>query len=553
MRLGVLGAVTAWGADGGEVPLPGVRQRALLATLLARRGDVVSTDKLADLLWGDLQPERPEAALQSQVHRLRRSLTPLLDVVSLVTRPGGGYVLDVAREQVDAGRFVELLDRARAQEEEPASCVLLLDEALRLWRGRAYGEFADTDVAQVEAVRLEEARLTAVEMRVEALLALARDAEVVAELEPFVLQHPLREAARSILMRALYAQGRHADALSRYAHYRRHLGEELGLEPSAAMQRLEGDILRQELPEPRRAASAGFAAARHAPAGEQRDGAVALDRLQARYVRDVRGRRIAWASLGTGSPVVSCVGWISSLDVISAGRDPRSSVLQRLATRCRLVLYDRSGCGLSPDPPGDLSLDAAADELEAVVRYIGEPVGLFAMSQAGPVAVLLAARAPELVSRLILFGTYADGPSTFTNQPVKQSVVSMVRAHWGIGARIVADLYRPQISDEGALHLAAAMRDSAPPDVAADYLEALFEATVLDLLPDVRVPALVMHYRRDRVIPYSGGQQLATGLPDARLLPFDGAYHLPDTADLSRIVAAVDDFIAADVSVPASA
>jgi pimeloyl-ACP methyl ester carboxylesterase len=321
------------------------------------------------------------------------------------------------------------------------------------------------------------------------------------------------------------------------------------LEPSAAMQRLEGDILRQELPEPRRAASAGPPAARRAPA-EERDGAVALDRLQARYVRDARGRRIAWASLGTGPPVVSCLGWVSSLDVISAGRDPRSSVLQRLAARCRLVLYDRSGCGLSPDPPGDLSLDAAADELEAVVRCIGEPVALFAMSQAGPVAVLLAARAPELVSRLILFGTYADGPSTFTNQPVKQSMVSMVRAHWGIGARIVADLYRPQISDEGALHLSAAMRDSAPPDVAADYLEALFEATVLDLLPEVRVPALVMHYRRDRVIPYFGGQQLATGLPDARLLTFDGAYHLPDTADLSRIIAAVDDFLAADVGVP---
>jgi DNA-binding SARP family transcriptional activator/pimeloyl-ACP methyl ester carboxylesterase len=544
MRLGVLGAVTAWDVEGRELPLPGVRQQALLAALLARSGDVVSGDRLTDLLWEGDQPERPEAALQSQVHRLRRALQPVSDVVTLSTRPGGGYVLSVPAEHVDAGRFTALVDAAGQAGLDEQARVDRLDEALRLWRGPAYGQFAGSEIARVAAVRLDETRLSAVEARAEALLALDRAADVVAELEAFVVEHPLREDARATLMRALYALGRHADALMRFAAYRRELAEELGLEPSAAIRRLEGDILRHELPVPRAAVT--LPAQRSAVAQEA---GVSLDQLQARYVRDVRGRRIAWATLGEGVPVIACPGWISSLDVVAAGRDPRSSILQRLARKCRLTLYDRSGCGLSPDPPGDLSLDAAVDELEAVLRATGPPAALFGMSQAGPVAVALAARAPELVTRLVLFGTYSDGPTVFTNRALQQSVLSMVRAHWGIGAKVVADFYRPRISDEGALHLAAAMRDSAPAEVAAAYLEALFEASVADLLPRVSTPALVLHYRRDRVIPYGGGRQLATGLPNARFLSLDGAYHLPDAADLPRIVDAVTQFLTADVEV----
>jgi DNA-binding SARP family transcriptional activator/pimeloyl-ACP methyl ester carboxylesterase len=546
MRLGVLGAPAAWDADGRELPVAGVRQQALLAALLARRGDVVSGDRLADLLWDDEQPERPEAALQSQVHRLRRALQPVSDVVTLGTRTGGGYVLSVPVDQVDAGRFTALVEAAGQEGLDAQTRVDRLDEALRLWRGPAYGPFADSEVARVPAVRLEETRLSAVEARAETLLILGRAAEVVAELESFVVEHPLREGARATLMRGLYALGRHADALAGFAAYRRELAEELGLEPSAAIRRLESAILRHELP----ASAAGPPPAVVPAQRPAADEGVALDRLQARYVPDRRGRRIAWATVGQGVPVVACPGWISSLDVVAAGRDPRSSILQRLARQCRLTLYDRSGCGLSPDPPGDLGLDASVDELEAVVRATGPPVALFGMSQAGPVVVGLAARAPELVSRLVLFGTYADGPSVFTNTALKQSVLSMVRAHWGIGAKVVADFYRPRISDEGALHLAAAMRDSAPAEIAASYLEALYAASVTDLLPEVRAPALVLHYRRDRVVPYAGGRQLATGLPDARFLSLEGAYHLPDAADLPRIVDAVTHFLTTDVAVP---
>jgi DNA-binding SARP family transcriptional activator/pimeloyl-ACP methyl ester carboxylesterase len=557
LRLGVLGPPVLWDATGRELDVAGSLQRGLLACLVARRGQTVSADRLAELLWADQQPERPEAALQSQVHRLRRTLLPVSDTVVLSTRPGAGYALQVPDDSLDAGRFAGLVAQARAATErgDPSASLPLLDTALELWRGPAYGPYADSDIARIDAVRLEEARLAAVEVRAEALLAAGHAGDAVVELEPFVLEHPLREAGRATLMRALYQLGRHADALARYTSYRRSLADELGLEPSAAMQRLEGQILRQELPQSAATGTATATATATASVPGPREAppraSTALDTLQSRYVRDSRGRRIAWASVGEGSPVVVVPAWVSSLEVIAAGRDPRSSVLQRLAERCRLTLYDRSGCGLSPDPPGDLSLAASVDELEAVVRCQVAPVTLFAMSQAGPVAIGLAHRAPELVDRLVLFGTYADGPSTFPDAPLKASVLAIVRAHWGIGAQVVAGFYRPGISDEGALHLAAAMRDSAPPEVAAAYLEALWAVSVLDLVHEVRTPALVLHYRRDRVIPFSGGRQLATGLPDARFLPLDGGYHLPDAADLPRIVDAVLDFVSARARVRA--
>jgi DNA-binding SARP family transcriptional activator/pimeloyl-ACP methyl ester carboxylesterase len=569
VRFGVLGTLAAWDAEGAEVTLGGDRQRALLASLLARAGEIVSADRLVDLLWGEGQPAHPGAALQSQVHRLRRILDRDVQTEArLVTRPPG-YGLIVDEAALDASRFAALVERA-GRASDPADAVALLDEALSLWRGNAYGEFADSDVARIEAIRLDEARLAAEELRAEALLRLGRPAELVARLEALVAEHPLREEARSVLMRALYELGRHADALARYADYRRQLADELGLEPSARLRRLEAQILRQQVPSPRepvaaRAGGAAGGAPTRAAVGDGRaavaaaglpgpeDGPpeVSLDELQARYVTDVRGRRIACAELGSGRPVVASPGWVSSLDVIAAGRDPRSSILQRLATRCRLTMYDRSGSGLSPDPPGDFGLDASVDELEAVVRQAGPPVAVFAMSQAGPVAVALAARKPELVSRLVLFGTYADGPSVFTNIALRASISGLVRAHWGLGSRVMAELYRPGTSAEAALLFAQAMRDSADPDVAAGYLEAIYDTSVTELLPRVRTPALVLHYRKDRVIPYAGGQQLATGLPDARFVPLAGAFHLPDAADLPRIVSAILEFLSEDQAPPA--
>jgi pimeloyl-ACP methyl ester carboxylesterase len=275
-----------------------------------------------------------------------------------------------------------------------------------------------------------------------------------------------------------------------------------------------------------------------------------LDRMRVAYLRTPGGRQIAYGTVGSGPPVVASPGWVSSLAVIGSGSDPRSSLFQRLVASRTLTLYDRYGTGLSPGEVTGFGLDRAAEELEAVVERIGGPVALLAMSQAGPTALTLAARRPELVSGLVLWGTYANGPATFRRPDLNASIVDLVRAHWGMGSRMLADLYMPGGSAQAARHLGRVLRDSAPADLAADYLAEVFSVDVTDLLPQVRCPTLVLHYRGDRVIPFVGGQQLAAGLPDCSFLPLDGRWHLPKAADLDRIVEAIVEFYDRCATVP---
>jgi YVTN family beta-propeller protein len=226
--------------DGRLVPLGGVRQRAVLAILLLHRGDVVSVDRIVDELWGEHPPGSATKTAQVYVSRLRKELGQ--DAV--VTR-GGGYLLDVEPEQVDAVRFERLAADGRAALErgDPSAAAELLRDALGLWRGPALNDLAYEPFAQGEIARLEELRLAALEHRVEADLALARHTELVSELETVVREHPTRERLRAQLILALYRAGRQTDALASYRDARRVLVEELGLEPSRELQELERAIL----------------------------------------------------------------------------------------------------------------------------------------------------------------------------------------------------------------------------------------------------------------------------------------------------------------------
>jgi pimeloyl-ACP methyl ester carboxylesterase len=178
-----------------------------------------------------------------------------------------------------------------------------------------------------------------------------------------------------------------------------------------------------------------------------------------------------------------------------------------------------------------------------VVRHLGTPVNVLAMSQAGPVAIALAARRPDLVHRLVFLGTYADGTAVFTRPDLNAALVAMVRSHWGLGSTLFAGLYRPDATEGAAHHLGMVLRDSADRDVAAGYLEAVYGVDVTDLLPQVVAPSLVVHYRGDRLVPFEGGRHLAHSLPHATLVPLEGRFHLPDARDLHRVVTEIASFI----------
>ena len=244
-------------ADGEPLPLGGTRQRALLALLLLRANQVVSSDRLLEELWPEEQPLAGRAALRVRVSQLRKALG-----ADLVVTRSPGYLLAAAPEQIDLHRFEQLVSDASRELEagraQPAAA--LLREALSLWRGEALAELAYETFAQPEIARLEELRLVAFERRVDADLALGRHAELVPELESAVAQHPLRERLRAQLMLALYGSGRQADALESYQEARRALVDGLGIEPGRALIDLEAAILRQDRslePPPREQASPG--------------------------------------------------------------------------------------------------------------------------------------------------------------------------------------------------------------------------------------------------------------------------------------------------------
>jgi DNA-binding SARP family transcriptional activator len=242
MRFRILGPLEVEG-DGGEIRLGGPKPRALLALLLLHRNEVVPADRLIDELWGEDSREGGPGALRVNVARLRKELPE-----GVLTTRSPGYVVRVEAGELDLDRFERLVDEGRELLARglAADASQRLREALSLWRGAALADFAYESFAQPAIARLDEIRLAANELRIDADLALGRHDELVGELEALVAEHPLRERLRGSLMTALYRSGRQAEALDTYQNARRTLVDELGIEPGPGLQELERAILRQD-------------------------------------------------------------------------------------------------------------------------------------------------------------------------------------------------------------------------------------------------------------------------------------------------------------------
>ena len=245
MEFLILGPLEVRDDAGIPISVPGARERALLAVLVIHAGEMVSTDRLVDELWGEHQPARAVNALQAVVSRARRALGPRGADILRTRAPG--YVLAIEPDEVDARGFERLLAEGRRLAERGApGAVARLEAALALWRGPALADFAYEDFAQPERARLEEARLAALEDRIEAKLAAGCHHELAGELEQLVTANPLRERLRGQLMVALYRSGRQAEALNVYQDARSLLRDELGLDPSPTLRQLEQAILAQD-------------------------------------------------------------------------------------------------------------------------------------------------------------------------------------------------------------------------------------------------------------------------------------------------------------------
>ncbi|MBA3429385.1 MAG: winged helix-turn-helix domain-containing protein [Actinobacteria bacterium] len=217
--------------DGRVLGLGSGRQLALVALLLLNANETVSMDRLVDELWGESPPPTAAKIVRNSISLLRRELGD-----RLVTRPPG-YLLRVEEDELDSRHLERAVEGGHLDE---------LTDALALWRGSPLSQFAYEQFAQNEIARLEELRLTAVEARVEAQLAVGRHASAIAELEALIQQHPLRERLCGQLMLALYRSGRQAEALDVYQRTRRSLDDQLGISPEPSLRELERKILNQD-------------------------------------------------------------------------------------------------------------------------------------------------------------------------------------------------------------------------------------------------------------------------------------------------------------------
>jgi pimeloyl-ACP methyl ester carboxylesterase len=224
-----------------------------------------------------------------------------------------------------------------------------------------------------------------------------------------------------------------------------------------------------------------------------------------------------------------------------------AAFLGRLAARFTVVRYDHTGVGLSDRAREDFSLEREVLELQAVVeRVTNEPVILLGGSFGAPVVTAFAARHPQLVSRLVLYGGYASGAQVAPPE-LQHALIDLVRAHWRLGASVLTSIFAPTVGEEAARRITRSQRSATSSETAARLLTLLYEMDVRELAPAVRVPTLVLHRRQDRAIPLDAGRDLAARIPGATMVTLEGQVHLP-WFENDAVLDAAFEFLGVDAS-----
>ena len=261
---------------------------------------------------------------------------------------------------------------------------------------------------------------------------------------------------------------------------------------------------------------------------------------------ELNGRRVAWAAVGEGPPMVMGGWWMSHLELDWGNRRIRDFITA-LARYRTVIRYDAPGTGLSDrDGPPPMSLADQVEVLAGVVRAVGaESVVMFAGSAGGPIAARYAAEHPHQIERLVLYGSYLNG-AAIADPAAREMLTNLIRTHWGLGSRVLADVFMPSATSAERDEFAAFQRESAPAELAARALEATYTFSVEDSAGQIRSPTAVLHRRNDRAIPFELGRQLAARIPAAVFIALEGADHLPWFGDAGVVARAVLEFAGVD-------
>jgi class 3 adenylate cyclase len=260
---------------------------------------------------------------------------------------------------------------------------------------------------------------------------------------------------------------------------------------------------------------------------------------QIRFCTTPDGVRIAYATVGKGPPLVMIRGWAGHLELEWDTQQCRT-FYDSLAAQHTLVRYDQRGTGLS-DRVSNYDLEDTVTDLSTLVDHVKlKRFALLASTWGGPSAITYIANHPRRVSRLILYGTFADGRGIAPPER-QQATLSFVKAHWGLGSSVLMDISWPHAEPDVSQRLPHMLRESCSAEIAVTMISLGYQTDVTALLPRIKTPTLVTHRRRDRMIPFATGRELAALLPNARLLSLEGDVHAIFFPD---VVEAINEFLA---------
>jgi len=260
------------------------------------------------------------------------------------------------------------------------------------------------------------------------------------------------------------------------------------------------------------------------------------------FARRKDGVTIAYSVFGSGPPLVIPPAWVTSLSF--AIEDPfMSKYLDRLARHTTVISYDKHGCGQSDRDRKEFTLESELLDLETVVDHSGfEEFSFFGTSMAGPLTIAYAARHPKRVTRLILYGTFANGEN-LAPKKVQAAIISLIEASWGLASKALADIFIPEANAEELQSLAKYQRLSSSSDIAARMLQLCYSVDVTKFLSSIKIPTLILHRDNDKAILIDHGRRLAAEIPDAHFKILSGSHHPPYVGQSDDVIDEVLDFL----------
>jgi DNA-binding SARP family transcriptional activator/pimeloyl-ACP methyl ester carboxylesterase len=518
-----------------RLPLPRSKKTRALLAYLAVTGRAHSRDRLCAMFWP--VPDDPRAALRWSLSRLR----PLVDERDCrrIIADRESVSIDLSHVNVDLSSLRSVIGNgldAVATDALLKAAGALEDDFLEGLELPDCLEFQSWCTGEREAAR---------RLRVRLLAALVGRLEGVPDqalphARALSLLEPADEAVHATLVRLLRASGRVREAEEQFQRAQRRLGEFNVVRTGA---------LRQAAQVPLQTDASIRAAYAISPLPPERHPGSALHEVQ--FCRTTDDVRIAYAKVGNGPPLVWAAHWLSHLS-FSWESPLWRHWTEEFAKESCFVHYDERGNGLS-DWDSEFSLDAFVRDLEAVVDTLGlDRFALMGSSKGGPTAMAYAARHPERVSHLVLYGTFAQGWRIIGDDrdtEAHEAVVALVRQGWAQDnpaiRQYMTSYFLPDATREEMGWLNDLQRISAPAENAARLLQALGEFNVLDLLPGIAAPTLVLHCRGDVAVPFEQGQLIASRIPRARFVALESGNHvlLPRDPAWARFVSEVRGFL----------